>query len=128
MRPKKIVVRTVYYGCCDVEHRHRSKDIALRCMAKQEASKEQIRQYAEQHGPESACSPFSKRMAEMRLCRQVGMTYLAIGKRFGISQERVRQVICASERKARRHEKASNGVNVSELRELAINRGLLALR
>jgi hypothetical protein len=82
--PKKYTVRTVktYWSCRELAHRHKSKEIAQRCLD----------EYARRDNPrEKKWSEAA--VADAKAMQKAGCTLRVIGQKYGVGPERIRQVL-----------------------------------
>lgn len=96
--PKKYVIRTskTYWSCRESSHRHESKEIAQRC----------INEYARRDNPHYE-KWTETAMSDVKAMRKAGCTLRAIGQKYGVGPERIRQVLARDRfRRARASAKA----------------------
>ena len=89
-RRKLEFVERWYWTCHKVDHRHKTKEIAAKCITA-----------TEQVTPTQNLVWTEEMMAACKARHEAGETYAQIGKSFGRSVERVRQVLAKYERKLR---------------------------
>jgi DNA-directed RNA polymerase sigma subunit (sigma70/sigma32) len=92
------VITVLYWRCAIDGHRHTSRRIALKCLNAEElVAKWKLRR-----------AEIKRRNIEMVARRKSGATYENLGKHFGLSKQRVRQIvdraICLERYKAAKEE------------------------